>query len=87
MTAPLVSFTLVGHRFGANVGWRGLEEEQYPIYRKANDGSRWHDAAEFWRRMRADGYVQDNGAVCHRGGVDGRPDKVNASVPVVEMDQ
>ena len=34
-----------------------------------------------------DGYVQDGGVVWHRGGVDGRPGKVDASVPALEMDR
>jgi hypothetical protein len=37
--------------------------------------------------VRMDGYVQDGGVVWRRGGVDGRPDKVDASVPALEMDR
>ena len=48
----------------------GDEEEQYFIYRKADDGSRWHGAAECRRRACVDGYVQDGGVVWNRDGVD-----------------
>jgi hypothetical protein len=34
-----------------------------------------------------DGYVQDGGVVWRRGGVDGRPGKVDASVPALELDR
>ena len=48
----------------------GDEEERCFIYRKVDDGSLRHGAAEFWRRARVDGYVQDGDVVWHRGGVD-----------------
>ena len=47
----------------------GDEEERCFIYRKADDGSRRHGAAEFRRRARVDGYVQDGGVVWRCGGV------------------
>ena len=50
----------------------GDEEEWCFIYRKAEDGSRWHGAAEFRRRARVDGLAQEDDAVWRRGGVDGR---------------
>ena len=87
MMTPLVPFALLGASFGASVGWRELEKERYSIYRKADCGSRRHGTAEFWRRARADGYMQDDGAIWTHGGVDGRPNKVGASVPTLEMDQ
>jgi hypothetical protein len=34
-----------------------------------------------------DGYVQDGGVVWRRGGVDGRPAKVDVSVTALEMDR
>ncbi|KAE8820660.1 U-box domain-containing protein 7 [Hordeum vulgare] len=37
------------------------------------------------RWTRVDGYVQDGGIVLRHGGVDGRPSKVDASVPALEM--
>ena len=37
--------------------------------------------------MRVYGYMQDGVVVWHRGGVDDRPGKVDASVPSLEMDQ
>ena len=82
-----MSFALQGHRFGASDGWRELEEERYSIYRKADGGSRRHGAAKFRRRVRAYGYVQDGGAVWRRGGINGKPDKVDVSVTALEMDQ
>ena len=44
-------------------------------------------AAVVRRHARVDGYVQYGGVVWHCGGVDGRPDKVDASVPALEMDR
>ena len=49
----------------------GDEEERCFVYRKADDGSRRHGAAEFQRRARVVGYVQDGGVVWRRGGADG----------------
>ena len=37
--------------------------------------------------MRDDGRAQDGGVVWRCGGVDGRPGKVDASVPTLEMDR
>ena len=51
------------------------------IYRKADGGSRRHGAAGPRRWPRDDVCAQGGGAVWHRGGVDGRPDKVDALVP------
>ena len=87
MTPPSVSFSLMGHRFGASTGWRGQEEEWCYIYRKADDGSRWHGAALFRRRARVDGYAQHGAVFWRRGGVNGRHGKVGASVPALEMDR
>ena len=42
---------------------------------------------EVRRRARVDGFVQDGGVVWRRGGVDGRPGKVDGSVPALEMDR
>ena len=50
----------------------GDEEERCFIYRKADDGSQRHGAAEFRRRARVDGLAQEDDAVWRRGGVDGR---------------
>ena len=56
-----------------SVGWRGQEEVWFYIYRKAEGGSRRHGDAEFRRRARVNGYMQD-------GGVDNKSSKVDASV-------
>lgn len=63
MAASHCRFPSCGHHFGASVCWMAQEEEQCYIYRKADDGSREHGAAEFRRRARVDGYVQDGGVV------------------------
>ena len=42
---------------------------------------------EVRRRARVDRDMQDGGVVWHHGGVDGRPGKVDASVPALEMDR
>ena len=44
----------------------GDKEERCFIYRKADDGSQRHGAAEVRRRARVDGYVQDGGVVWRR---------------------
>ncbi|KAE8786559.1 U-box domain-containing protein 7 [Hordeum vulgare] len=85
MATLSVSFNLLGASFGASAGWRGQEEERCYIHRKADGGSRRNGAAEFRRRPRVDEYVQDGGAVWHRGGINSRPGKVAASVPALKM--
>lgn len=42
--------------------------------------SPWHGAAVSRRRMQCDGRAQDGGVVWRRGGIDGRPGKVNAMI-------
>ena len=43
---------------------------------RIDDGvSRRRGVAEYRRRTRDDGHAQCGGAVCCRGGIDGRPDK------------
>ena len=55
--------------------WSGVASTIY-------DGeSQRHGVAGSRRRTRDDGRAQGGGAVCRRGGVDGRPDKVNALIP------
>ena len=44
-----------------------------------------HGAVEFRRRARLNGYAQDGGVVWRRDGVDGKPDKVSASLPALEV--
>lgn len=56
-------------------------------HRMADDGSRRHGAAQVRGWSRVDGYVQEGGTVWHRGGVDDGSDKVDASVPALEMDR
>ena len=49
--------------------------ERCCIYRIDDGESRRRGAAEYRRRTRDDGHVQCGGAICRRGGVDGRPGK------------
>ena len=42
---------------------------------------------QIWRPMCEDGLAQEDDAVWRRGGVDGRPGKVDASVPALKMDR
>ena len=57
------------------------------IYRVIDDEWWRHGAAAYQRRMRLDGRAQGGRAVWRHGGVDGRPGKVCASVPDLEMDR
>ena len=57
------------------------------IYRVIDDEWWRHGAAAYRRRMRLDGRAQGGRAVWRHGGVDGRPGKVCASVPALEMDR
>ena len=50
------------------------------IYRKADGGSRRHGVAGPRRWPRDDVRAQGGRAVWHRGGVDGRPNKVDSLV-------
>jgi hypothetical protein len=44
--------------------------------------SRQHGAVVSRRRTQCDGRAQDGGVVWRRGGIDGRPVKVNAMIPL-----
>ena len=52
------------------------------IYHVYVDESRRHGAAGYRGRTRDHGHVQDGGAVWRHGGIDGRPGKVNAMIPL-----
>ncbi|KAE8791743.1 hypothetical protein D1007_33802 [Hordeum vulgare] len=87
MVAPLMPLTLLGHRFGENVGWMGQAKERCRSHREADSGSRWHGAVEVWRRACVDEYMQDDRVVWGHGCVDDGPSKVDTSVPALEMDR
>jgi hypothetical protein len=42
----------------------------------------WHGPAVSRRRTQCDGCAEDGGVVWRRGGIDGRPGKVNAMIPL-----
>ena len=52
------------------------------IYHVDVDVSRRRGAAGYQRRARTAGHVQDGGAVWRHGGVNGRPFKVDAWIPL-----
>jgi hypothetical protein len=56
------------------------------IFHINDGGSRRRGAVEARRPMHVDGLAQEDGTVWRRDGVDGRPSKVGASVPALEMD-
>ena len=57
------------------------------IFRIDDGRSQWRGAVQARRPMRVDGLAQEDGAVWRRGGVDGRPSKIDASIPVLKMDR
>src|SRR4051812_44755378 len=82
MTALPAPFYLLGHRF-----WRGgwmevnfggvvfFDHDDVKDYRR-------HDAAGYRRRARDDVRAQNGGVIWPHGGINGRPGKVDAWIPL-----
>ena len=63
------------------------EVEQCFLIRIEDDRSQRRGAVESRRSMRVDGLAHEVGAICHRGDVDGRPRKVDASANALKIDR